>query len=196
MVMLLQGFKVLYLGRLWQKSWVAPTPPTRVFGIQRLVTTQNFENFWCQSFFRGRWVEKMFLPKDAYRVTWLGRKKLGHCTWTTWVRNRKRQQMRIFDHFSPNPQIGFLAILGVRRSGWKIWGEISYNLGYMPLKYLWLTPKTSKDIQSQSWDVFFSVTVFNNYIIIFSALASALFLKTSSFCHHFINMWTRVFIAK
>ena len=87
-------------------------PQNPFFGIRRLVTTQIFESFRCQNFFRGRSVEKNKLPKDAYRVTWLGRKKLGHCTCTTWVRNRKRQQMRIFDHFSPNPQIGFLAILG------------------------------------------------------------------------------------
>ena len=88
-------------------------PQPRSFGIRRSVTTQNFENFWCQNVFSrkvGR--RKKNLPKDAYRVTWLDRKKLGHCTCTTWVRNRKRQHMRTFDHFLPNPQIDFLAILG------------------------------------------------------------------------------------
>ncbi len=63
----------------------------------------------------------------------------------------------------------FLAIFHLTRKSvfWPLWvggvpergGNmeiICHSLGYMPLKYLWLTPKTSKDIQNQKWQIFFS----------------------------------------
>ena len=45
--------------------------------------------------------------------------------------------------------------IGVRWSEPTIWQNNSGNLGYMPLKYLWLTPKTSKDSQSKLDRFFF-----------------------------------------
>ena len=104
--------------------------------------------------------KKNFLPKDAYRVTLIRRKKLGHST-CPWARSWKWQQTRIFGNFSPDQQIVFFGHYGYGMclSGTVIWKNICHNLGYTLLKYLWLAPQTSKDIQNQKCTVFFPVTV-------------------------------------
>ena len=74
---------------------------------------RNFRKFSsAKIFWRKVSRKKIFSRKDAYWVTWLHMKRLGHRACTTWATAAEIAKKAGFGHFWPNPQIGFWAILG------------------------------------------------------------------------------------
>ena len=106
------GLRLPWWGLVSENLMRSCTPIPRISLVEKFFK----RNFWkfssAKIFSRKVSRKKIFSRKDAYRVTWLGRKKLGHRTCTPWARNWKWQQTCIFGHFWPDPQIGFLVILG------------------------------------------------------------------------------------
>ena len=66
---------------------------------------QNFETFKRKKNFQKVGWKKHFWRKDAYRITWLGRKSLGDRVCTISDPGQKRLSLCSFDHFWSDPQI-------------------------------------------------------------------------------------------
>ena len=150
-------FEDLYDGVLWAKTWRAAAPPYPGFRWSKIFSSENFENFQAQKIFEGRWVEKkVFSRKDAYWVTWLHMKRLGHracTTWATAAEIAKKRDLAIFD-LTRKSVFGPFWVRGA-----------SERDGYIPLQYLRVTPKTSKVIQIQKCRIFFVRSRYGNLLL-------------------------------
>ena len=108
----LQDKKHLYEVVSWQKNFGAPTHPTLHFRGSKSGHYPKFSKFSsAKNFFRKVSWKKFFSRKDAYRVTWLGRKKLGDGVCTISDLGWKWLSDPLFDPFWPNPQMGFSEVI-------------------------------------------------------------------------------------
>ena len=111
MMTLLHGFKVVYLGLFWKKSWVGPTHPTPIFYHPKRGHYPKFSIFSSEKkIFQKMRRKNFFLPKDAQRVT-------CHCTKRFGVRGAFPHSQKNKKHFTlqngrfwNNPQISFWPI--------------------------------------------------------------------------------------
>ena len=58
-------FEELYDGVLWTKTWRATAPPYPRFRWSKIFSSEIFENFQAQKFFRGRWVKNIFFRQKV-----------------------------------------------------------------------------------------------------------------------------------
>ena len=121
-----------YILLVWRPIWwgfVSENLARCCTCISRISLVENFfkRNFRkfssAKIFWRKVSRKKFFSRKDAYWVTWLRMKRLGHIACTTLATAAEIAKKAGFGHFWPNPQIGFWAILGRGASerGGNIW---------------------------------------------------------------------------